>query len=85
MVLYKMFIKLYRTVGEVTTFEGIISLEPPSNSSEGVDFIGDLEFMIEDGLSFQFTDLKTYMEYKFSMDMGGIIPFEDLQIQNISC
>ena len=85
MMLYKMFIKLYRTVGEITTFEGIIALEPPKNSSEGIDFVGDLEFMIEDDLSFQFTTLETYMNYRLNQDMGGMIPFKDLQTQNISC
>ena len=85
MVLYKIFIKIYKTVGEITSFEGIIAVEPPENSSEAVEFLGDLEFMVTEDLSFKFTTLETYMAYKDYQDSGGLVPFEDLQIQNIDC
>ncbi|MCK5787451.1 MAG: hypothetical protein KAH32_00425, partial [Chlamydiia bacterium] len=67
------------------TFEGIIALEPPENSSEAIEFIGDLDFMISDGLSFKFTTMETYIDYKLHQELGNIVPFEDLQTQNISC
>ena len=85
MILHKNFFKLYQTIEGQVILLGIVFMQPPSNSLEVLEFVEDLEDLIEEGVSFSPTTLDVYLEFNTYKILGDITQFNDSITQNISC